>query len=286
MDTEIMLLTKENRGAYEPCIMGDIWLHMEDNDIFGYGIAEDNNAVGAVVCSYVDGLVNILSLGVSPEYRRRGLARKLLTHLEQMCSANEFVEIQARFFMDAQACMPLEELFASCGYSLTDGDFKQVSFVLGDLVESRIEKQLRKTNEAQTMKKLRTLGELTPEQQEWLLNSVNVEWSEMPRLSLSRSCASLRNGEILGAVLISEENGSLEIVQLYSAADSEAASMLCLFATMGEALDTMPPETMVRFHAADDITNNLTTKLLDNCKIKTTNERIAYRSVALNGETE
>ncbi|MEG1972361.1 MAG: GNAT family N-acetyltransferase, partial [Oscillospiraceae bacterium] len=177
MDTKIMLLTKENRDAYQPCVMEDVWLNMGNNDIFAYGIAKDDHAVGAVVCSFVDGLVNILSLGVSPEYRRQGFARKLLVHLEQVCSANEFSEIQVRFFMDAELCAPLEKLLASCGYSLTDGDFKQIFFRLGDLVGSRVEKQLRKTNEAQTMKKLRTLGELTPQQQEWLLDKVDVELS-------------------------------------------------------------------------------------------------------------
>ncbi|MEG1778004.1 MAG: GNAT family N-acetyltransferase [Angelakisella sp.] len=282
MDTEMMLLTNENRGAYERCVMSDIWLHMEENDIFGYGIAADSQAVGAVVCSYVDDVVNILSLGVSPEYRRRGFARQLLAHLEQVCSLNGFSEIQGRFFMGEQASAPLEALLTSCGYSLIDGEFKQVTFALGDLVGSRVEKQLRKTNEAQTMKKLTTLGELTPEQQVWLLDNVSVDWGEMPRLSLTRSCASLHDGKILGAVLLSEELGALEIVQLYSTVESEAASMLCLFATMGEALVTLPPDTMVRFHAADDIADSLMTKLLDNCKITITNERIAYRSVAIN----
>lgn len=281
MSTEIMLLTKDNREAFEPCVMPDIWQHMGDNDIFGYGIAEESNAVGAIVGSYdnEDDIINILSIGVSPEYQRRGFASQLLKHLEGVCSVNGFYEIHARYFMSEQERAPLESLLTSCGYSFVEGEFKQVTFTLGSLKGSRGEKQLLKAQAANTMGKLVRYGELAPQLQKWLLGQVSIRWEESSTLSPTRSCISVRDGQVVGAVLISEEPGTLEIVQLHSVAGEEAASMLCLFAAMAEAYATLPADTVVRFHAVDDIAVDLSNKLLGDCETSTIHEQIAYRSV-------
>lgn len=88
-----------------------------------FWVAEDTDnhkIIGAIGLKLISkGIGKMKSLRVHPNYRRKGIAKKLVSILEEYCKENNFTKITLGVGADNDS-VPAVKLYESQGYTLTD----------------------------------------------------------------------------------------------------------------------------------------------------------------------
>ena len=126
----------DNPGAFEELLLPSVNAKLKKGEMLPIiGLLSQNVAVGAIALNAKEGRIEILSLYVAPDYRKKGGGRLLLETAELLASRLES-KLYARFTVVDEETELLEKALSACGLNLrNDKEARTYMVVLADCEE-------------------------------------------------------------------------------------------------------------------------------------------------------
>ena len=141
----------------------DLWIPNR----FCLGAAYDSYAVGVIVFSVDRVMSNIEWIYVDENYRRKGVAKRLIESTKKMMDGTEVMGLSAVFF---QGNSTLEEFFIGVGFGVFEGDMGY-TLSLNDVVSSPKVQKLISRKDSDGIKSVNSMVVKEKEQLKYFLKS-------------------------------------------------------------------------------------------------------------------
>ena len=285
METKYKIISADQARLFSDLLLPYV-LEDKDFDNFWFYIAIQNDrVVGMLAESGTKAMPEILSIGVSPKYKRHGIGKGLLSFAvqnmtERIPEAEAGIPnaISARLVAPVGHMEPLKHFFESEGFETeSESQYYKVPVDMLDLnpvVQN--EKSIEKVEKLKASKKLLSLDEVSPIMVKSFAKKM-IEEGFLATLDIGLLDEKLSyfvcdGDDITGAILFKkEEEGVLQNLLLYSDPEKLPSAMTGYLLTVAatEALSRPSTDRDLMFWIGEDETQKLITKVFPHAKPET-----------------
>lgn len=258
-----------------PLLTAEAVTYIKNNEAFGLALVEEGKARAAVCANFSpedEAILEIISLYVAPDYRRRKLGGTLLMELlEAVLSETEgnLKGVIASFMPETEG---VEALLTKAGFEIkTDEQAQTFRLPVSELADSPLLKRKKSVPEGYILRSLKGISDTTLRQlaEELKRNRVDDLSLEEMGQALPDCSYVLLNGKLepkACAIFHAMGENGIYLSQFFTADGSTAAGMAVLQAAAKALLNRFPDETVLEIPTLTESSAGLVKKLLPSSK--------------------
>lgn len=258
-----------------PLLTAEAVTYIKNNEAFGLALVEEGKARAAVCANFSpedEAILEIISLYVAPDYRRRKLGGTLLMELlEAVLSETEgnLKGVIASFMPETEG---VEALLTKAGFEIKrDEQAQTFRLPVSELADSPLLKRKKSVPEGYILRSLKGTSDTTLRQlmEELKRNRVDDLEPEEMKQALSDCSFVLLNGNLepkACAIFHAMGENGIYLSQFFTADGSTAAGMAVLQAAAKALLNRFPDETVLEIPTLTESSAGLVKKLLPSSK--------------------
>ncbi|MGN0337559.1 MAG: GNAT family N-acetyltransferase [Lachnospiraceae bacterium] len=254
-----------------PLLTAEAVTYIKNNEAFGMALVEEGEVRAAVCAGFTpedDAILEIISLYVAPDHRRRKLGGTLLMELlEEVMSetAGELRGVTASFLPETEG---VEALLTKAGFEIqTDEQVQTFRLPVSELADSPLLKRKKSVPEGCILRSLQGASDTTLRQLAEELKRNNVDDLEPEEMEQALpDCSFVLLNEKLEpkacAIFHAMGEHGIYLSQFFAADGSTAAGMAVLQSAAKALLDRFSGETVLEIPALTESSAGLVKKLL------------------------
>lgn len=258
-----------------PLLTAEAVTYIKNNEAFGLALVEEGKARAAVCANFSpedEAILEIISLYVAPDYRRRKLGGTLLMELlEAVLSETEgnLKGVIASFMPETEG---VEALLTKAGFEIKrDEQAQTFRLPVSELADSPLLKRKKSVPEGYILRSLKGISDTTLRQlaEELKRNRVDDLSLEEMGQALPDCSYVLLNGKLepkACAIFHAMGENGIYLSQFFTADGSTAAGMAVLQAAAKALLNRFPGETVLEIPTLTESSAGLVKKLLPSSK--------------------
>ncbi|MGN0344299.1 MAG: GNAT family N-acetyltransferase [Lachnospiraceae bacterium] len=258
-----------------PLLTAEAVTYIKNNEAFGLALVEEGKARAAVCANFSpedEAILEIISLYVAPDYRRRKLGGTLLMELlEAVLSETEgnLKGVIASFMPETEG---VEALLTKAGFEIKrDEQAQTFRLPVSELADSPLLKRKKSVPEGYILRSLKGISDTTLRQlaEELKRNRVDDLSLEEMGQALPDCSYVLLNGKLepkACAIFHAMGENGIYLSQFFTADGSTAAGMAVLQAAAKALLNRFPDETVLEIPTLTESSAGLVKKLLPSSK--------------------
>ena len=258
-----------------PLLTAEAVTYIKNNEAFGLALVEEGKARAAVCANFSpedEAILEIISLYVAPDYRRRKLGGTLLMELlEAVLSETEgnLKGVIASFMPETEG---VEALLTKAGFEIKrDEQAQTFRLPVSELADSPLLKRKKSVPEGYILRSLKGISDTTLRQlaEELKRNRVDDLSLEEMGQALPDCSYVLLNGKLepkACAIFHAMGENGIYLSQFFTADGSTAAGMAVLQAAAKALLNRFPDETVLQIPTLTESSAGLVKKLLPSSK--------------------
>ncbi len=184
-------------------------IDLKHDFIFGLGVIEDEKAVGKIIFTIDDGVSEIQSIYIEPEYRRRGFATELVLNAADFVTSLDYCPgFHVEFTNDVEFEDNLLDFFKYLEFDIKEAeDVRTYSVLISDIDEKKIKPTKNEAN-------VKKYSELTKNELGLLaMEPVTIEngFIFADHIEQDVSMAVIEDGEVQAVIIFSAEADGLTL---------------------------------------------------------------------------